>query len=252
MNFFTLFEKEFLEQRRTRKFLIALVVLILFGMTSPLLAKMTPEMMKLVPGGEAYASIIPTPTINDAVTQYVKNITQFGILLALVFAMGSVAIEKEKGTAAMVLSKPVSRSGFVLAKFSALALTFLIAMIIAGAAGYYYTFYLFGALNPLNWMILNGLLLLYILVYVAITLLFSTLTRTQFVAIGLSFGVLILLGIAGSIPVVGSYLPGGLINTATQLMTGVPVTNWVCLWTSLGLILLSLTAACVIFSKQEL
>ncbi|MDO8970113.1 MAG: hypothetical protein Q7U74_05450, partial [Saprospiraceae bacterium] len=70
MSFFTAFSKEFMEQRRTRKFMVALVVLVLFGMTSPLMAKMMPEMMTLVPGGEAYSFLIPTPTINDAVTQY--------------------------------------------------------------------------------------------------------------------------------------------------------------------------------------
>ncbi|MDP3720967.1 MAG: hypothetical protein Q8R09_00790, partial [Anaerolineaceae bacterium] len=103
MNFITAFNKEFLEQRRTRKFLIALVVLVLFGMTSPLMAKMTPQIMTMVPGGEAFVGMIPEPTINDAVAQYIKNITQFVIVLVLVFSMGSMSVEKDKGNAAMIL-----------------------------------------------------------------------------------------------------------------------------------------------------
>jgi ABC-2 type transport system permease protein len=252
MNFLTALHKEFLEQRRTRKFLIALVVLALFGMTSPLLAKMTPQLMTMVPGGEAFVGLIPEPTINDAVAQYIKNVTQFGILLALVFSMGAVAVEKDKGTAAMILSKPMPRGSFLLAKFSSLTLTFIIAVAVAGIAAYYYTYFLFGKLNLLNWLILNGLVILYLLVYVAITLLYSTLTRTQYVAIALSFGTMIFLGILGSLPGFGVNLPDSLISNASLLMSGYPVTNWTGLWVSLGIIIVSLTTAWMAFRKQEL
>jgi ABC-2 type transport system permease protein len=252
MNFLTAFNKEFLEQRRTRKFLIALVVLVLFGMTSPLMAKMTPQIMTMVPGGEAFVGMIPEPTINDAVAQYIKNITQFGILLGLVFSMGSMTVEKDKGTAAMILSKPMPRGSFLLAKFASLALTFIIAVVIAGVAAYYYTYFLFGQMNVLNWLTLNGLIVLYILVYIAITLLYSTLTRTQYVAIGLSFGTLIFLGILGSLPGFGINLPDALISNASLLMSGYPVTNWTGLWVSLGIIVVSITTAWLVFRKQEL
>ena len=252
MNFITAFYKELLEQRRTRKFLIALVVLALFGMTSPLMAKMTPQIMTLVPGGEAYAFLIPTPTINDAVMQYVKNITQFGVLLALVFSMGAMAVEKDKGTAAMILAKPMPRGSFLMAKFSALAVTFSIALIIAGVSCYYYTFFLFGELNIANWLVLNGLVLIYILLYVAITLFYSTLTRTQYVAIGLSFGTLILLGILGALPGFGQNFPDAMISNASLLMAGQAVTNWNSLWVSLGLLICSLVGAWLLFRKQEL
>jgi ABC-type transport system involved in multi-copper enzyme maturation permease subunit len=82
MNFITAFLKEWLEQRRTKKFLIALIVLTLFGMTSPLLAKFTPPDDEHDPRRRAFAGLIPEPTINDAVAQYLKNMSQFGILLA--------------------------------------------------------------------------------------------------------------------------------------------------------------------------
>jgi ABC-2 type transport system permease protein len=252
MNFLTAFNKEFLEQRRTRKFLITLVVLVLFGMTSPLMAKMTPQIMTMVPGGEAFVGMIPEPTINDAVAQYIKNIIQFGVLLALVFTMGSITVEKDKGTAAMILSKPMPRGSFLLAKFASLALTFIIAVVIAGVAAYYYTYFLFGQMNILNWITLNGLIVLYILVYIAITLLYSTLTRTQYVAIGLSFGTLIFLGILGSLPGFGINLPDALISNASLLMSGYPVTNWTGLWVSLGIIVVSITTAWLVFRKQEL
>ncbi len=252
MSFITAIKKEWMEQLRTRKFLIALIVLTLFGMTSPLLARFTPQMMSMIPGAEAFAGLIPEPTINDAVAQYLKNLTQFGILLALLFGMGAIAVEKEKGTAALVLSKPISRTSFILGKFAVLGLTFLLAVALAAIGGYYYTHVLFGALDLTNWLALNGLLYLYILLYTTITLFFSTLTRTQYVAIGGAFGSLIVFGILSSIPGWASYLPDGLIQNASLLITRNPISSWMSLWVTLGIIATTLTLACLVFRKQEL
>ncbi len=252
MKFFTAFRKEWLELVRTKRMLIALVVLVLFGMTSPLLAKMTPKIMTLVPGGEQFAGMIPEPTINDAIAQYVKNIAQFGILLALLFGMGSVASEKDKGTAAMILSKPMPRFTFLAAKLAAYALLFLIAILIAGAACYYYTYVLFGPLDILQFAGMNGLILIYLLVYVALTVCFSTLTRTQYIAIGMGFGALILFGIISAIPGWGVYTPDLLIANAGLIGSGKAAENWEGLWISLGLIGLSTLGAWLVFRQQEI
>jgi ABC-type transport system involved in multi-copper enzyme maturation permease subunit len=133
-----------------------------------------------------------------------------------------------------------------------LALTFIISVAIAAIAAYYYTYFLFGKIDILNWLAANGLIILYLLLYVAITLLFSTLTRTQYIAIGLSFGTLIFLGILGSLPGFGGYLPDALISNASLLMSGYLITHWTGLWVSLGLIVVSLTTAWLVFRKQEL
>src|SRR3990172_3242664 len=85
---------------------------------SPVLAKYTPELLKMVPNLPAgLADLIPAPTMADSVAQYLKNTEQFGILLVILLTMGVVAQEKERGTAAMLLTKPVSRSAVVLAQW---------------------------------------------------------------------------------------------------------------------------------------
>ncbi len=252
MNFMTALNKEFLEQRRTRKFLIALVVLVLFGMTSPLMAKMIPQIMTLVPGGEAFVGMIPEPTINDAVAQYIKNVTQFGILLALVFSMGAMAVEKDKGTAAMILSKPMPRGSFLLAKFAITRLDFFIAVVIAGVACYYYTYFLFGELNILNWLALNGLILL---LYHGVRGHHPALLNPDPHSIRCHRTILWYTdraGHSGRHPRIRGNFPDALISNASMLMSGMPVSNWTGLWVSLGLIVVSLTTAWLVFRKQEL
>jgi ABC-2 type transport system permease protein len=262
------FRKEWLEQRRTYRLLIVSVVLALFGLLSPLFARYTRELVRMAaPMGEEIIKLIPPPTAADAVDQYLKNISQFGVLLTLLMTMGTMSLEKDRGTAALMLSKPLSRSAFVLAKFASLGLTFGIGLLLAGAAGFYYTRVLFGPPDPLGWLGLNALTLVFLLVYVALTLLCSTLTKSQVLAGGMSFGVWMALSLLGAIPGIGDYLPRQLTDWAARLAKGRGAVSlgdlsplidvrdgsfWPALAVSLGLIAASLMAACLIFKRQEL
>jgi len=252
MKFSAALRKEWLELWRTYRLLTLGVVLVVFGLLSPLIAKYTPEIIKQIPNGEAIAQLIPTPTLMDAVTQYIKNIGQFGVILALLLTMGAVAQEKDKGTAAMMLVKPLPRVTFLTAKFTALALMFTVTTAIASAACYYYTWLLFGALDVPHWLALNGLMLVYMLVYVALTLFCSVVTKSQAAAGGLALSLLFILGIAGAIPGVNEILPGQLLAWGAGLMAGKADAFWPALWVSVGIIAVALTGAKLIFEKQEL
>ncbi len=59
MNLLTALRKEIIEQWRTSRLLVLLIVLGMFGMLSPLMAKFMPEIIRLVPGGEQFAMLNP-------------------------------------------------------------------------------------------------------------------------------------------------------------------------------------------------
>ena len=252
MTFLAALRKEWLEQWRTSRLVVLAAVLVFFGLTSPLLARYTPELIKLIPEGEAIAQAFPEPTVLDAVTQYVKNIGQFGVLLALLLTMGAVAQEKDKGTAAIMLVKPLPRATFLAAKFAALALMFTGAIALAGAACYYYTALLFETLDLPQWLALNGLMVVYVLVYIALTLFCSVATRSQAAAGGLAVGLLFALGLVGAIPGLGQYLPGQLLAWGGGLFMGETGAYWPALGVSVGIIVLALAGALLLFEKQEL
>ncbi len=252
MIFWVALRKELLEQWRSYRLLIVAVVWLLFGLTSPLLAKYTPEIVKLtMPNGDEIATLIPPPTAAMAVEQYLKNISQLGVLLALFMAMGTVAQEKTKGTAALMLVKPLPRRVFVTAKFVALAITFTLSFVLAGAACYYYTLLLFEAPDLGGWLVVNGLTLLFTLVFVALTLFCSTLSSSQVVGGGLAFGAWMFLSATGALPGLGEYLPGQLTVWASVVLED-GGTSWPALWVSSGLILGALVGAWVVLERQEL
>jgi ABC-2 type transport system permease protein len=244
--------KEMLEQWRSYRLLVVVLVLGLFGLLSPLGAKMMPEIFRLMPGGDEIARLIPQPTIIDAVDQYIKNHVQFGFILALLMTMGVVAQEKERGSAALVLAKPLPRHIFLFAKFAALGLNFLIGTLIAGIAAYYYTLLLFETPPSSGWFLMNVFLWVFLLVHVAITLLFSTLFRSLVAAGGLAFAVLILISLLGSLPRVGEYFPSQLASWGRHVALGSNETAWPALFISLGLILISLVTSWFAFERQEI
>lgn len=252
MIFWVALHKELLEQWRSYRLLIVAVVLTIFGLLSPLTAKYTPELMKLLPNGEAIAALIPPPTVADSVTQYLKNISQFSIILALLVTMGAVAHEKERGTAGMMLVKPLPRWAFLAAKFAALSLTFAASLTVAGAGCYYYTLILFEPLRIGAWVVLNLLVLVFVLVYIALTLMSSVLTKSQAAAGGLAFALLMALAIPGALPKVGEYLPGQLINWGAGFVMESDISAWPALWVSIAIIVAALGIAWLAFERQEL
>jgi ABC-2 type transport system permease protein len=252
MNFLAVLRKETLEQWRTHRFLVAAAVLLVFGLLSPVVAKLMPEIFKMFPGAEPFVAMMPQPTVKDAVDQYVKNIGQFALIIGILMTMGSVAQEKDKGTAALMLVKPMSRWTFLLAKLMALLAVFAVSILLAAFGAYGYTLFLFGPMPLLPWVALNSLLLVYTLVYVALTLFFSTLGRSQALAGGLSLAALAVLGILGSIPGVNEFVPGQLANWGAGLMAHSGQPAWPALGISIGLILASLVGGWLVLRRQEL
>jgi ABC-2 type transport system permease protein len=216
-----LLRKELLEQWRTTRLPVVATVFLLVGLSSPLLARFTPEILRAV-GGDQFQIVLPPPTVADAYDQLAKNLGQFGALIAVLLAMGSVATEKERGTAALILSKPVGRGAFLVAKLLAIALTLGISTTIAAAGAWFYTFVLFEPLPAAGFIAGTVLQLLALVSYAAITFVGSALTRSALAAAGLGVAAFIALGILGVIPAVARFLPTGLGAPARALALGQP------------------------------
>ncbi len=244
---------EIKQQWRTRRALVMVAVFVLFGLASPMLAKFTPQLLSSVPGAEQFAGLIPEPTAADAVSQYIKNLTQFGFVLVILLGMGAVAGEKDKGTAAIILSKPLPRWAFLLSKFVAQGVVYFVALLLGTLGAYYYTLVLF---EPLAFgpFLFGGILLwLWALVFTAVTLLGSTVGQSTGGAAGIALLGAVLLLILGSIPPVGQFFPSALVGWASQLglADGVPF-NGAALAANGVLIVLFLVTAVAIFERQEI
>lgn len=209
--------KELCQVWRTKRLVVVAAVFLIFGMLSPLSAKFTPQILGAIEGAEMFADLIPEPTAGDAMAQYIKNITQFGFILAVLLGMGAVVGEKETRVAPMILSKPMPRWAFISSKFLAQFLMYAGGFLLSGLGAYYYTLVLFGTLDLGGFALANGLLLLWLLTFVALSLLSSTLGRSTAAAGGIGLGLSLALILAGNLPDIGGLLPSGIVDWATSI-----------------------------------
>jgi ABC-2 type transport system permease protein len=248
--FAVLLRKELLESLRTVRLPIIVGLFALIGIGSPLLARYTPEIVGALAGDLGIP--LPTPTRADAVDQLLKNLAQFGGLTAILLAMGSVATEKERGTAALLLTKPVGRIAFLAAKLAAIAATLGAATAIAAAGGWLYTAILFGAPSAAGFIGLAAASSLSLVAYAAITFLASTVTRSSLAAAGIGIGAFVALGIASAFPTLGRYLPAGLGEPARALALGGAADVTTPAIATTALIVACFLGAWLSFRRQEL
>jgi len=134
--------------------------------------------------------------------------------------MGSVASEKERGTAAFLLTKPITRGAFVGAKVLAIGALLALATAVAGALCWIYTALLFEQLPAAQFAAAVGLVWLSLAVVAALTFLASVTTRSALVAGGVAFGAFLVAGIVSALPGIGAYMPTSLWGAAGLLALG--------------------------------
>jgi ABC-2 type transport system permease protein len=107
-------------------------------------------------------------------------------------AQGAIVREKQLGTAAWILSKPVARSAFVLAKFVAYAVGFVsLATLVPSVILYGQSLFFAGRTPELGSFLAGvGVTVLHTLFYLALTLLLGTLFNTRGPIGGIAMGVL--------------------------------------------------------------
>jgi ABC-2 type transport system permease protein len=124
--------KELMEIRRTWRLWVIPGMLVFFGLTSPIIAALTPALVKSMSASQPGVVIqLPEPTALDAYAQFLKNLDQFLLIAIVITGAGVVSGERGAGTAILALTKPLSRGAFVVAK----VLSQLILLVAATALG---------------------------------------------------------------------------------------------------------------------
>lgn len=154
----------------------------------------------------------------------------------------------------MIMTKPASRAAFLGAKLVAISLNLLIAVVLGCGLAYLYTQLLYPANFPAGGFAAMAALLWWsMVVFVAITLLGSTMSRSAIAAAGLAFVAFLVLGILTSLPVIGPWTPLGILAPAQHLALGENAGNF--LWPlvfNLALVPVLFGVTWLVFRRQEL
>jgi ABC-2 type transport system permease protein len=244
--------KELSEILRTWRIWVLPGIVVFFGITGPLVARFTPELIGAVAGSQAGGLNFPTPTYTDSYLQWVKNLSQI-VLIAVVIVYGSVVSgEVRSGTAVLVLTKPLSRYAFIAVKAIVQAL-FLAAIVTVGAlVTWGLTWVIFGAApgSPL-WAATGAFVVLGIL-FVCLMTLLSALISSGAGAAGAGLGLYVVLAIAAIWKPLDGYSPAALTNQPSALAAGKDVAIAWPVITAVALAAAFVVLAGVIFRRKDL
>lgn len=247
-----LFKKEWLELSRTKKYFVLAIIFVFVAISSPILAKLIPTIFKNLQV-QGIAITIPEPTWKDAIDQFVKNISQIAMIVIVFVFAGSIAEEKNKKTLEMLLTKPVSRSNFVLAKYAAAFLATILVYFLTSMLFYFYSASLFGNFSPGSFLLMALLILIYLLQVIAVTILASTFTSNQIIAAGIAFFMeIVVVTILGSIDKISKYMPGYILGHYKEVMDGSHSGFAPSTIVTISLIIVSVILSVIIFRRQEI
>lgn len=198
----------------------------------------------------------------DAAALYSLFAGMFPAIAVIIILQDAVVGEKESGTAAWVLSQPVSRISFILAKLIANSIGVLITMVVLpGFFAFIQLNLAGGQLSPLNFLLGMGVIFLNLMFYLTLTLMLGTLVDSRAIVIGiplaLAFGQQLLFGLA---PVLIQVLPwvlivpGGEIEfpIAASLILGEPPPTLIPVYTTSLAIVVFIAVSLLRFRKVEL
>lgn len=217
-----LFKKEFTEQWRTSKVLIMAASFFFLGMSGPVTTRLLPEILKNSATAGLQITFLNNLTATDYALSFFKQMLTLPVLILILLAMGTVAGERERGTNIFVLTKPVSRSQFIVIKYLSYLVVLAGVISFTALAAVYYTLLLSTsgslALGPFGLVTLA--LFSYMALILAIVVLCSTLLRTSVAAGGAAFLIYLVVTIGGSLlpQEAGKYLPQNFMNQAGPVL----------------------------------
>ena len=186
----------------------------------------------------------------------------FPTIAIIIILQDAIIGEKELGTAAWVLSKPVSRTAFVVAKLVAHSVGVLVTMTLLPGVVAYIQISLAGGswLSPLNFLGGMAVIWLYQLFFLTLTLMLGVLYDHRAAVIGiplaLAFGSQLLVGV---LPVLNFVLPWRLavgvenetMAVIESIILGLPPFSWLPVLFVTGFVVLFTAVAIQRFQREE-
>ena len=254
MSGFTVFlAKELLEIRRTWRIWVIPGLTIFFAITGPVLALFTPELLRALASTDSGMVIkLPDPTAREAFGQFLQNMGQIVMIALVIAGAGSVSGERTSGTAILVLTKPLSRPAFILAKVVSQQILLVVSTTLGTIVTIGVTAALFDNLQVRPFV--NGVLLwlAFALFFSAVMTLCSVMVRSRGGAAGAGLFFLFSTLIASAFPLIANWTFAGLTSASTKALMGQsPAVMWPLLTAAAGMVAASAMAV-GIFRRQEI
>lgn len=212
--------KEVREILRTWRIWVLPGIVFFFAVTGPVLARFTPELLGALVGNQLGGLKLPPPTFADSYAQWIKNLSQI-VVIAVVIVYGNlVSGEIRSGTAALVLTKPVSRTSFIVSKAVVQSAFVVTVVALGGLLTWVLTFLIFGTAPAAALWRATGEFLVLAVLFVGLMTLLSVLIGSSAGAAGVGLAAYVLVSVAAIWTPLTDHSPAGLATQPAALAAG--------------------------------
>ena len=252
---FKLLKYDFYHLRKTSKFIVFPIVIIIFAILSPITARYMNELLDLALADSGINITLTDPVVLDSYLQYIGNLYETVLFVVLFVGVGFFIKDKTKGLLPLVLSKPISKTKYLISKFVSLNILILVSLLIGYLVFSYYTYFIFNEIDMFGMFLTTILFFVYVIYLLSISLFTATYFKSYLAAVSVTFGIYIFTSMLTIFEVsVFNYLPGVIVNSSIDILVGVEVIGDVLLNVGVTLLLSTIFIYLAIkrFRKQDI
>lgn len=251
--FFSLIKKEALENVRTKRFLVMVILFLFIGLISPLTAKLTPVILEVILP-ENTDIRMANPSEIDSWVQFFKNINQIGMFGMTILLSTQITNEFQKGTLINLLSKGLPRFQVIISKWFFDIIMWICSYAICFFIAFAYTGYFFENTFPTGRIFMAALLpFIFGIFLISIEILGSVITENVIGTLTFVAGSIIIQFILSLKDEIVKYMPIALIGKPVNLIKGIGFDDYfVPIITTSGLIFIFLILSIVIMNKKQI
>lgn len=245
-------KKELVENVRNYRVLLILSLFFFFGVSSPILAKFTPQLIESL---EMNMQItMGEPTAYDSWSQFYKNVSSLGVSLMVILFSSCLSGEYAKGTLTIMFTKGLSRGAVILSKFTAAVIIMTASFWISFGVGYLYTAFLWPGEDMQHVLLAAAVMWIAALMYLSILMLGCVLFRQAFTSILFLLVFTVVLSLLGMTSQFEAVSPVFLISKNVDLLNGtVDASNFLLPGViAIGLSAVLMAASVILFHKKQL
>jgi ABC-2 type transport system permease protein len=198
------------------------------------------------------------PRAAEVLDVYIQFLAAFGVFGVMILMQSVIVGEKKSGTAAWIMSNPISRNAFILAKLIANGVAILIIIVVLQGLIVYVQFSLHGGivLQPIPFMAALSLQGLHMVFYLTLALMLGTFFNSRGPVIGISIAILIgqdLIGqfIAMKLPWFPELMPMRLVDMTLPVVQGGALSSYTSVITTSLMSVLFVLLALMRFKREE-
>ncbi len=248
-------KKEILEQIRSGKLFIILLIFIVVGIMNPAITKLTPWIMDLL-SDQLKQTGMALPAVSvDAMTswaQFYKNMPM-AFIVFMIFFSGTFIVEFQHKTLINMITKGMVRYKIICAKMLVIAVLWTVGFWICYGITYGYNAYLWDNTIVNNLLCSAGMYWLCCVWIISVIPLASALFNSLGACLLMEAAAVFVPYLLQMIPKLSQYMPTHLMDSVNLLINATTPNDY--FWAiiiSIGLIIINMVVSIIVFNKKEL